>query len=364
VKRSLKKEISVSSDNHFKKDIMKIKRPLIYLLLLLPGAASAQDIHFSQFWMSPLIENPAMAGVDHDLSAIANYKQQWQSISAPYKTYDVSVDAKLNRKRAAAGYLSAGMNLFSDHAGEGQMGTVQGNLSIAYHAKLNRNNTLGGGLMTGLAQRSLRFEQLQWANQYDGTGYNSSLPAGESSYAGNFTYFDTGGGLLWHFEKDGGSLSGNEKMKITGGISMYHINRPRYSYYRSGERLYMKMVLHGNAVIGIKNTNCSVVPGFMCSKQGSAREIFFGSMVRYSLQEDSKYTGFVKGTAFSLGLHYRTRDAFVASMLLEMGQYAVGLSYDINSSPLKAASNGKGGFEVSIRFITPNPFLYKGVSRI
>ena len=52
----------------------------------------AQDIHFSQFWMSPLIQNPANAGGEEDIRAILNYRDQWKSIGTPYKTFNASFD--------------------------------------------------------------------------------------------------------------------------------------------------------------------------------------------------------------------------------------------------------------------------------
>jgi hypothetical protein len=125
----------------------------------------------------------------------------------------------------------------------------------------------------------------------------------------------------------------------------------------------MKTVFHGNVLYGIKNTNLSLVPGYVVYLQGSNKEILFGSMFRYTTKESSKYTGYVKGSAIGWGLHYRNNDALVASFLLEMGQYALGISYDVNVSKLKTASSGRGGFEIALRFVNPNPFLYSSKAR-
>ncbi|MFI5151315.1 MAG: type IX secretion system membrane protein PorP/SprF, partial [Bacteroidia bacterium] len=47
---------------------------------------NAQDTHFSQFYMSPLTQNPAMAGAVYDMQALINYRNQWSSIATPFKT--------------------------------------------------------------------------------------------------------------------------------------------------------------------------------------------------------------------------------------------------------------------------------------
>ena len=80
------------------------------------------------------------------------------------------------------------------------------------------------------------------------------------------------------------------------------------------------------------------------------------------LREDSKYTGFVKGASISAGGFYRNKDAFVAMALFEFSSYGVGLSYDFNVSGLKTVSTGRGGFEITLRFLNPAPFIYSQAS--
>jgi type IX secretion system PorP/SprF family membrane protein len=323
----------------------------------------SQDIHYSQFWMSPLLQNPAFAGLNHDLQAIVNYKNQWASVASPYKTFNASFDMKLNNKKLKKGFMAAGIDIFSDKAGDSQMGTTSGNLFFAYHVFLNENSTLGGGLMGGFAQRSLNTSQLQWMNQYDGMAYNASLPSGETFSQSNFIYPDVGAGIIWRYKKGESYISSNTQIKANVGLSIYHPHRPAYSFYSSEERLNMKTVFYGNMLYGIANTNISVVPGYIVYLQGSNKEILFGSLLRYTTKESSKYTGYVKGSAISCGVHYRNKDAVITSFLLEMGQYAIGISYDSNVSQLRSASRGRGGLEISLRFVNPNPFLYSSRAR-
>ena len=45
-------------------------------------------------------------------------------------------------------------------------------------------------------------------------------------------------------------------------------------------------------------------------------------------------------------------------MWFEIGNFALGISYDLNVSQLRASSNMRGGMEISLRFVNPNPFSY------
>jgi len=88
------------------------------------------------------------------------------------------------------------------------------------------------------------------------------------------------------------------------GLAIAHLNKPKYSFYDSDERLYRKITLHADAVIGLKNTNIAFLPGFVYSRQGTSSEFLPVCYFRYMLKEQSKFTGYVKGAALLLGNRY------------------------------------------------------------
>ena len=97
--------------------------------------------------------------------------------------------------------------------------------------------------------------------------------------------------------------------------------------------------------------------------QGPSTEMMFGTMFRYGLKQDSKYTGYIQGSSISFGGYYRLADAVAIMMQFEFADYMVGLSYDINISGLSVASSGLGGFEISLRYTTDKLFKTKNSSR-
>ena len=56
-------------------------------LLIISFYANAQDIHFSQFEETALQLNPSNAGLQYETRVVVNYKSQWQSVNAPFKTF-------------------------------------------------------------------------------------------------------------------------------------------------------------------------------------------------------------------------------------------------------------------------------------
>lgn len=344
---------------------MRIEKYLFFQLLWIlifasscqPNACFAQDIHFSQFYMSPLTQNPALAGAIFEKQALINYKNQWGSITNPYKTFAASFDMRLN-KETKKSFWAAGINFFNDKAGDSQMGTLQANLSVAYHVHLNEYNTLGAGFQGGFVQRSINFSSLQSGSQYDGKSYNPLLPIGETGFKPSYTYADMAAGIVWTYNNTSGAINvtDNHDLKANAGFSVFHVAQPNYSFYSNNENLQLKYALHGSSLISLPNSNIAVVPNFMYCMQGTLQELLVGSLIRYKLKQDSKYTGANKGAAFSIGGFLRVKDAMAVVMLLEFSNYSIGMSYDINTSKLITVSSGRGGFEITLRFVYPNTF--------
>lgn len=334
----------------------------LLILIIVPSCISnkafAQDVHFSQFNLSPLTMNPGLAGAIFEKQGLINYKNQWSSVTAPYKTIAASYDIRIKNNKTDKGFWSGGINFFSDKAGDLQMGTLQMNLSAAYHIHLNEYNTLGAGIQGGFAQRNINYNSLQSGSQYDGQAYNPSLPLGETIGKSSYAYLDGAAGMVWTFNNTSGAIkvSDNHDLKASAGFSIFHVTQPNYSFYSNNENLKLKYVLHANALISIPNSNVAFVPSILYNLQGTSQELIAGSLIRYKLKQDSKYTSSNKGAAFSVGGFLRLKDAMIIAMLLEFSNYAIGMSYDVNTSKLTAVSSGKGGLEITLRFVSPNPF--------
>jgi type IX secretion system PorP/SprF family membrane protein len=340
--------------------------PLIILGCLMSTFVRAQDTHFSQFWMAPLQQNPALAGINYMSEGNLIYKNQWSSISSPYKTFYGSGDIRIDHKTKHNGFWGVGADILSDKAGDGQMGTFQANLSLAYHIELNDRQTIGAGLSGGYAQHSINYSNLQWASQYDGTGgYASSLPAGATSAINNYSYLETGAGITWSYHQGSHYLVSYDKRDAEAGIAVFRPYQPEYSFFQDTKaRLDPKFVAHCSARIDLPGGNYSLIPGLLYYRQGPLQELMLGTLVRYSIRKESRITGYVKGSAIALGLYYRVQDACVVSMLYEMGLFALGCSYDVNVSELRTASSTRGGMEITLRFQGIKNGLWKGTSNL
>lgn len=333
-----------------------------------------QDLHFSQYYENPSLVNPALTGSAYVMRASLIYKDQWRSVTVPYKTYGASYEMKFKASswdrvdpfktrtfKKSFNKLSGGLSFYSDKAGDGNMGTNQVNLSLATFIKSGEYSAVSLGLQGGMVQKTIDYTKLIFSNQYNGsTGYDQAIPNGEQYGAQNFTYADFAAGAMWMYSREEKSIGENNQLKVDAGVGMFHINKPKQKFLvGTAEKLFSKYVVHGRALIGIPHSNVGIAPSFICQIQGPTKEIIAGAMVKYYLKNDSKYTGYIKRSSIGLGASYRYKDAVIVAALLEVGQYAIGFSYDINTSSLSKVSSLRGGPEIVLRFNSANPYLFQ-----
>lgn len=341
------------------KKILIIFRFFIYCRLLLSTAnCFSQDIHFSQFYQTPLYVNPALTGVfNGDVRACINYKDQWKSVTGipAYRTSAVSYDMGLFKKKWENSYLGVGLFVFSDKAGDTKMGTTQANFSLSSIIAIAEGHQVSAGVQGGFAQRSINTTNpdLRWELRPDGTQNIESI--------GNdaFFYPDFSAGASWNYGSDESAIFKNNSFRANAGIAYQHFNSPNMQFYNTAEKLYSKIVAHGGTYIGLSNSNMALLPSLIYFHQGRTRETDIGMLVRYTLKEESKYTGIFRETAIYLGGFYRIGDAFIPSMMVDFSNFTLGITYDVNISQLKDATHARGGIEISLRCISPNPFRYK-----
>lgn len=79
--------------------VVGMKRLAILFSIVLSWGIQAQDIHFSQFYMSPTNLNPALTGVMNcKMRFVANYRNQWAPVigfANSFNTYNMSFDQKI-----------------------------------------------------------------------------------------------------------------------------------------------------------------------------------------------------------------------------------------------------------------------------
>lgn len=336
---------------------MKNKTTYVFtkiIFLFLTGMSSmvcAQDIHFSQFNASPQNLNPAQTGIfNGDWRFAGNYRSQWSAIPVPYKTFSFSTDTRLKTK-LANDVPAVGILINSDKAGDSRFSTNQVFISGSYIKRLNKDSTqfVSVGIQPGVTTKSFDITALTFDNQFDGDAYNAALASGENFPKTRITYFDLGTGLAYLWRK-------NQRTFVNAGVSFLHINKPKQSFFNN-DAIRLDTKINASAIAELPLTaTIGLAPTFQYQKQGKFNETVLGAFGKYYLKPINGMN-----TAVSLGAFYRLKDAFIMVAGMEYKNINVGMSYDFNTSRLTAATNRRGGFEISVIYIFRKivPFVAK-----
>lgn len=327
-------------------------RKAIFIFLSSLGLISisiAQDIHFSQFNITPMLTNPAATGpVDMDYRISNNYKSQWNSVSIPFSTLAISYDMSIFKNGDNNRFLGVGVAGFTDAAGKSRYGTSQAILNVAGIQRIGQSSFLSAGIMYGYGQRRISLNGLSWDSQYNGEAFDPNLPSEEPAYGYSKSYSDIGAGLMWQ-------TMHMERVTATIGASVLHINKPVNSFNSElKDRISQRYIIHADfdkKLPSQSNKMDSYIhPKIMVSSQGAHYEAILGLFIKNVIQAPSRYTTFRNLSIFEYGLFYRVGDAIVAACGMDYHKLKLGLSYDINISKLQAASTYRGGLEISIIF--------------
>ena len=303
----------------------------------------AQDLHFSQFFETPILRNPALAGIfTGDLRVQGVFRNQWNSVTVPFQTCSLNGEYKIPVGRSDD-FITIGGAILYDKAGTIALTETNVLPVLNYHKSLSeeRNMYLSAGFSAGFVQKRFDPSKMTTNNQFDGMDYNSSLGTGENFAQNNYLYFDGSAGLSFSSQ-----VGDNIDNNIYLGAAYHHINTSaKVSFYNSPDvQLSPKWVFSGGLKLSVNDYAYTTFYADY-SMQGPYSEAVAGVLYTLKLDDadDPKYT--ISGGGF-----LRWTDAFIPVVKLETAPLSFALSYDVNMSQLKTASLSRGGFELSVSY--------------
>ncbi|MBN8851843.1 MAG: PorP/SprF family type IX secretion system membrane protein [Sphingobacteriales bacterium] len=309
------------------------------VLALLQG--HAQDLHFSQWFNSPLTTNPANTGFipDADFRLGANYRDQWSPVMAvPYRTMSIWGDAQVFRNRIENGWMGVGGVILRDDAGAGTLTSTEAYGSVAYHQMLGYSSLLTAGFNAGFINKRINTSQLKFPDQFDGHFFDAQLPTSVVIDQPNVTYFDMQIGLNYAYFP-------TNKMYLNAGFSVQHINRARESFFSTDpagfdSRIPRRYIGFINASIKASDQVIINPMGYYTSMANSS-EAVLGMNAQYNLKDDGDQQ--VIG-----GLYYRAGDAIIPMIGFIYKNIKLTFTYDVTTSTLKHYDGGFGAFEFAL----------------
>ncbi len=309
---------------------------LIIIVSLGVHKGSAQRVHSSQLYATPLLLNPALTGnSDYNLRASMNYRNQWNSVTTPFVSQSLFIDGKLSTQLLSSSWIGVGGMIFNDKAGEGGLKTTQLMLSGSLNKSLNAGNTLflHAGVGIELVNKSVDYQKLTFGSQWTGTIFDPTSPNAELPDSQSLFYADfSAGGMITYFKG---------KSKYFVGVAVNHLNQPNESFYALTNNLMKRFAWHGGVEAKL-SSKLYVKPEMMYTTEKNANELIAGANFMML------YGG--KSSVIHYGLWYRFTQDIIPTFGYERKRLKLIISYDINVSSLQSGSSNRGGLEMSLTF--------------
>ncbi|SHF84178.1 PorP/SprF family type IX secretion system membrane protein [Flavisolibacter ginsengisoli] len=320
---------------------------IIYIWTLLISAlfcapkTFAQDLHFSQFFNSPLTTNPANTGFipDGDYRLGINYRDQWSSVmSVPYKTMSAFGDVQLMKNKFDNGWIGLGGVILRDVAGSGNLTSTKLYGSVAYHQLLGYSSLLSLGFNVGMSNKQINVSNLKFPDQFDGKFFDNKLPTTVLLDKTNVSYLDMQVGMNYAYFP-------TPSIYVNTGFSVHHVNRPHESFFSSeatgvDNRVPMRYIGFLNGSFKL-NDEVIINPNIYYTRQANVSELVGGLNAHYNLSGDGEYL-------LIAGAYYRHKEAIIPLVGLGFKDYTFTFTYDATISSLKNFNNSRGAFEFSL----------------
>ena len=226
---------------------MKFKTTISFLLLCCCGLLHAQDPYFSQYYSSPLTFNPALTGYFNGAHRLAiNYRNQWANTGTPYQTGAVSFDTRIMQNKIARNdKWGLGVQALYDQAAGG----VYKNSYIAVSTGFNKGldeegyQSIGIGVQAAYARHVVDFSKVSFANQFTSSGFDLSVPSGETIHNRAVGYADLNIGVLYNYGDESGK-------NFNIGASVFHVLTPSLSFFSAQNSVVpRRYAIHASGII-------------------------------------------------------------------------------------------------------------------
>lgn len=299
------------------------------IVLLFSFAAIAQDVEMSQYFVSQLHTNPAMAGISYGPRVSTSYRNQWSALgdgfNGGFTTYMAGFDMQIAPMRGGIGLLFVG-----DQIANNLYSTYKISLMYSQQIKINRKMAIKLGLSGTYIHTRIKWNELLWSDMIDPfTGFFNNVnvpnPTGEVPPGRTSVHQgDVGAGALFFTEK------------LYVGFAVNNMTMRKNSFKGVDEAMVpMRFATHFGGVFPLRHKkemayNIWLSPNVLFVNQGKAFQL-----------QATFLTG-ISFAYFGLGARYDiyNADAVIGHVGFKKGKFRVGYSYDYTISKLINRTGG------------------------
>jgi type IX secretion system PorP/SprF family membrane protein len=322
-------------------------RVLLLILLGISFNATAQLMNFSQYQMSPMLNNPSLIAKGEELKVDFGYRNQFGGLSGNFGTPFLSAYKPLyllGKDDAYKKFGAAGVQFVNDRTGyNGSLATTGFSVTYAHIANLSKREQLILGLSAGFYQRRVDFGNLTSGNQWDSFNgaFDASKPLNENLTATERRSFPLVNAGVTYIRNNA-----EGKPFISVSLAANSLNSPNVSLNK-GESLRPASINFQGSIAAYETKTLLLQPTFRHIQEGKLNQTNLGSYLYYKMGENA---GIFSNGNIGLGLWYSNQNALITALEVNMKDWALGLSYDFLVSSLSQQDNRTGAPELIVGF--------------
>lgn len=312
------------------------KNLILIVLSIITISCSAQDPKFSQYFAAPLALNPAFTGFfDGDYRVALNTRQQWGNLGDPYNTYSVSGDLKLiEDENFSNNVISIGLSGLFDESFNKALKSQFISASASYYQYLDNHHRFKFGLAPQITyvSRFLDYNKLTFASQYNGSGFDTSLPNYLNLQNDKTSYFDL---------NIGANFSATfERFSVVAGYAQYHLTKPVETLLGTNAIPLPSRKTVNFGLLYLLNNYVDLNFTAIYNGQGNINDKLAGMVIGFLPNEQTK-------VKLNAGLWYKFNESSYYPYLgLTFGNVSAGLNYTVYGN--RILSSTPRTYEISL----------------
>ncbi|MFC3563478.1 PorP/SprF family type IX secretion system membrane protein [Pedobacter jamesrossensis] len=312
------------------------KKLAFFILCFITTYCSAQDPKFSQYFAAPLTLNPAFTGFfDGDYRIALNTRQQWGNLGDPYNTYSISGDVKLIAdENFTNSVISIGLSGLFDESFNKALKSQYISASASYYQYLDAHHRFKFGLAPQISyvSRFLDYNKLTFASQYNGSGFDSSMPNYLNLENDKTSYFDL---------NVGANFSATfERFSVVAGYAQYHLTKPVETLLGTNKDALPSRKTVNFGMLYLLSNYVDLNFTAIYNKQGNINDKLAGAVVGFKPNEQTKIK-------LNAGLWYKFNESSYYPYLgIGFGNISAGVNYTVYGS--RVLSSTPRTYEISL----------------
>lgn len=290
----------------------------------------------------PMLRNPALAGIfDGDIRVSIAHRNQWQSVTVPFKTSALGVEYKLP-VFSYNDYLTLGAQIVYDVAGDVHLKRTQLLPVLNFHKSLSddKDNYLSVAFTGGPVQSRFNPALARLDDQFIDGAFSAVNATQEFFTNTGFSYWDASAGITY-------SSGFGEASRYYIGAALFHFTQPPVHFFTDASDTYLSRKWSLNAGLTMATSEINRLLAYAdYFTQGGNRQFLAGMIYETDITQNYDEDN----VSLGIGGFYRYNDAVVPVVRLKYFKTEIGLSYDVNISSLATASRLRGGFELTGTF--------------